>query len=48
MTDKRTFSAADYAVFGAMLLISAVIGIFFAIKDRRSKAGTEGYLMAGR
>ncbi|XP_039270914.2 sodium-coupled monocarboxylate transporter 1-like isoform X1 [Styela clava] len=48
MTEKRTFAAADYVVFGLMLGISALIGIFYAIKDRRSKAGTEGYLMAGR
>nr|XP_039270916.1 sodium-coupled monocarboxylate transporter 1-like [Styela clava] len=46
--EKRTFAAADYAVFGLMLALSAAIGIFYAIKDRRSKDGTEGYLLAGR
>ena len=39
---------ADYAVFGVTLGISALIGIFFAIKDRKSDEGTEGYLLGGR
>ena len=37
---------ADYAVFGVTLFISAAIGIFFAIKDR--KDGIEGYMLGGR
>ena len=41
-------TAADYAVFGVTLAISAAIGIFFAIRDRKSKAGMEGYMMGGR
>ena len=41
-------TAADYAVFGVTLGISAVIGIFFAFKDRKSSDGTEGYMMGGR
>lgn len=45
---ERTFDVADYVVFGVVLLISGAIGIFFAIRDRRSSAGTEGYLMANR
>lgn len=42
------FSAADYAVFGAMLLLSLLIGVFYAIKDRKSKAGVQSYLLGGR
>ena len=38
----------DYAVFGVTLGISAIIGIFFAIKDRKSDEGIEGYLLGGR
>ena len=48
---QETFSGlavADYAVFGVTLGISATIGIFFAIKDRRSGEGTEGYMLGGR
>lgn len=30
----RQFVLEDYIVFGSMLLISTLIGIFFAIKDR--------------
>jgi len=48
---QKTFSGlsiADYAVFGVTLGISAVIGIFFAIRDRKSRDGTEGYMLGGR
>ena len=45
--EKKTFHAADYAVFGCTLAFSAAIGIFYAIKDRR-KNTTEEYLLAGR
>ena len=41
-------STADYAVFGVTLGISAVIGIFFAIKARKSRDGLEEYMMGGR
>ena len=41
-------SVADYAVFGLTLGISAAIGIFFAIKDRKSPNGIEGYMLGGR
>ena len=46
--ERTTLTAADYAVFGVTLGISAVIGIFYAVKDRKSSAGTEGYLLGGR
>ncbi|CAF0982331.1 unnamed protein product [Brachionus calyciflorus] len=41
------FSAADYAVFGVMLGISALIGFFYAFKDRK-KRNTEEFLLGGR
>ena len=41
-------TAADYAVFGVTLGISAAIGIFYAVKDRKSRDGTEGYMLGGR
>ncbi|KAH3819022.1 hypothetical protein DPMN_120752 [Dreissena polymorpha] len=42
-----TFHAADYTVFACTLAISAFIGIFYAIKDRK-KQTTDDYLLAGR
>ena len=45
--EKKTFHAADYAVFGCTLAFSAAIGLFYAIKDRR-KNTTEEYFLAGR
>ena len=44
---KKTFQAADYVVFGATLLLSAAIGLFYAIKDRKRNT-TDNYLLAGR
>jgi len=42
-------TVADYAVFGVTLAISAAIGIFFAIKDRRrSRDKMEEYMLGGR
>ncbi|XP_077971755.1 sodium-coupled monocarboxylate transporter 1-like [Styela clava] len=51
MTDTEndiTLKAADYAVFGVMLGISAIVGIYFAIKDRNAKGDVENYLLGGR
>nr|XP_002119750.3 sodium-coupled monocarboxylate transporter 1-like [Ciona intestinalis]XP_026695018.1 sodium-coupled monocarboxylate transporter 1-like [Ciona intestinalis]XP_026695019.1 sodium-coupled monocarboxylate transporter 1-like [Ciona intestinalis] len=46
---KNTFHAVDYVMFVIMLLTSAAIGVFFALKDRRkSELTPEDYLMAGR
>ena len=44
---SRSFHTADYAVFGSMLVVSASIGIFYAIKDRKKNTPDE-YLLAGR
>ena len=32
--ENKHFVYQDYLVFGGMLLVSTLIGIFFAIKDR--------------
>uniref|UniRef100_A0A2C9K639 Uncharacterized protein n=1 Tax=Biomphalaria glabrata TaxID=6526 RepID=A0A2C9K639_BIOGL len=40
------FTWVDYLIFAAMLAISASIGVFHAIKDR--KKNLDNYLMAGR
>lgn len=41
------FTLADYLVFGLMLILSAFIGIFYALKDR-SKNTTDEFLLGGR
>nr|XP_039271169.1 sodium/iodide cotransporter-like [Styela clava] len=43
-----SLKAADYAVFGVMLGISAIVGIYFAIKDRNAKGDVENYLLGER
>ena len=44
-SETDALTAADYAVFGVTLGISAALGIFFAIKDQNSRGGMEGYMM---
>lgn len=46
--DIGVFGWQDYLVFAAMLVLSAAIGIYYAIKDRNSKEGVQGYLLAAR
>lgn len=43
----NTFVAWDYVVFAAMLLISAVIGIYYAVVDR-AKQSSKDFLIGGR
>lgn len=45
-----TLGGADYAVFAATLVVSAGIGIFYAILEYRRKENisSEEYLMGGR
>ena len=45
-----TIKWQDYFVFISMLLVSAIIGIYFMIKDRRKQKlkSLENYLLAGR
>lgn len=42
-----SFGVADYAIFGLMLVISALIGIYYAFKDRY-KNSTDEFLLGGR
>lgn len=42
----HTFSVVDYVLFALMLVVSASIGLFYAIKDRR-RQNTKDFLMAG-
>lgn len=42
-----SFSLADYAVFGIMLVFSAFIGFFYAYKDRDQNT-THQFLLGGR
>ncbi|XP_035227704.1 sodium-coupled monocarboxylate transporter 2-like [Stegodyphus dumicola] len=44
---KDVFGTVDYVVFAAMLAISAGIGIWYAIVDRK-KSDTQEFLMGGR
>lgn len=41
------FSVIDYAVFSAVLLISAVIGFYYAWNDRKKKT-LDSMLLGGR
>lgn len=41
------FNAVDYVVFAATLLVSASIGLYYAIKDRK-KTDEKEFLLAGR
>ncbi|XP_072277638.1 sodium-coupled monocarboxylate transporter 2 [Pyxicephalus adspersus] len=43
----NNFAVWDYVVFAALLVISASIGVFFAIKERKKKTSNE-FLIGGR
>ncbi|XP_059477403.1 sodium-coupled monocarboxylate transporter 1-like [Neocloeon triangulifer] len=45
---SKYFSAVDYAVFGGMLLFSALIGIYFAFFAKQKQNTTNEYLMGGK
>lgn len=46
---SNTFAVEDYVVFAVVLTLSVIVGIFYAVKDARSKSsGTQEYLLAGR
>ncbi|XP_063294360.1 sodium-coupled monocarboxylate transporter 2-like isoform X2 [Pelobates fuscus] len=45
--DIKGFTVWDYVVFAALLVISASIGIFFAIKERKKKTSSE-FLVGGK
>lgn len=44
--EKSTFGTIDYVLFGGLLMVSASIGLFYAIKDR-NKHTTKDFLLAG-
>ncbi|ESP04001.1 hypothetical protein LOTGIDRAFT_185388 [Lottia gigantea] len=44
--EKNSFSIVDYVIFAATLLISAAIGIYYAVKDRK-KQNVKEFLLAG-
>ena len=46
LENTNKFSIADYCVFAGMLLISSIIGIYFAYGGKQKS--TKEYLMAGR
>ena len=41
------FTVYDYCVFGLMLIFSALIGIYYAFKDRNTQ-NTSEFLLGGR
>nr|XP_039268550.1 sodium-coupled monocarboxylate transporter 1-like [Styela clava] len=46
---SKYFHPVDYVVFSIMLMLSASIGVYFAVQARRTKATSSGdYLMASR
>ncbi|KAG8438220.1 hypothetical protein GDO86_008782 [Hymenochirus boettgeri] len=45
--DIRTFTEWDYVIFSALLVVSAGIGVFFAIKERK-RTSCEEFLAGGR
>ncbi|KAK6185238.1 hypothetical protein SNE40_007512 [Patella caerulea] len=47
MSDVRSFEAWDYVLFTLLLLVSAVIGIYYAVQARRNASMGE-FLMASR
>ena len=47
MSEKKNFLAVDYVIFGLMLLISALIGVFFGF-FRRKKNTSQEILLGGR
>ncbi|XP_053734476.1 sodium/iodide cotransporter [Synchiropus splendidus] len=45
---QKTFLAQDYAVFGAMLLVSMAIGIFHAMKKKPKNTQVDDFFTGGR
>ncbi|XP_053400558.1 sodium-coupled monocarboxylate transporter 1-like [Mercenaria mercenaria] len=41
---KRAFGTIDYVVFGALIMVSIAIGIFFAIKDKKRNTSFNYFL----
>ncbi|XP_059804250.1 sodium-coupled monocarboxylate transporter 1-like [Hypanus sabinus] len=49
MSDKNVLQAWDYVIFASMLLVSTIIGIYFAYKNKKGKGlTTEEFLIGSR
>lgn len=48
VSDKNHFDVVDYLVFGAMLVLSALIGVYFAFFAKIRQNTTTQYLMGGK
>lgn len=46
--EERYFDWLDYTVFGTMLLLSSLIGVYFAFFAKNKQVTTAEYLMGGR
>lgn len=46
--EERYFDALDYILFGIMLFLSSMIGIYFAFFAKKKQTTTSEYLMGGR
>lgn len=45
---KKYFDAIDYVVFAVMLVVSALIGVYFAFFAKVKQNTTSEYLMGGK
>lgn len=48
MSSDDQFDILDYCVFGGMLLLSALIGVYFAFFAKQKQNSTVEYLLGGR
>ncbi|XP_055691273.1 sodium-coupled monocarboxylate transporter 2-like [Lutzomyia longipalpis] len=48
MEQTVQFSFLDYSFFGVMVIVSASIGLYYAVKSRNKTATMEDYLLGGR
>lgn len=46
--ESMHFSVADYIIFVALLLMSAIIGIYFGFISKKKQNNTEEYLLGGK
>lgn len=46
--NDRFFDTLDYVIFGIMLLLSALIGVYFAFFAKQKQNSTAEYLMGGK
>jgi len=48
MSEKKNFLVVDYVIFGLMLLISALIGVFFGFFRKKKTNTSQDVLLGGR